>query len=248
MATNTLIVSAQENYFDAAKLILEYGLLQNKSIQIVNIEDIVIVPRTIEGINAGGNIYFITNHPAVYTLAAILKLHDYKVINEDYLIRQNSKLLIQEQLRLANLPVPDHGFILGKISDKLRSDSVYLKSFEHTRFSRKFNDRKTLDRYFASIRDGSLYYQEDDVVNKETEEHKLYCVYSKLISPESMPAKDVISKEISKIANELDLEAFSVDIIIKPKNGEHWIIDVNPASSFFGSTEARSEFVNRLMV
>lgn len=248
MNTNSLIISAQESYVDAAKLIVAEGSLKNKSIQIVNIEDIQIDPDQIKGVSSLGNVYFITNHPAVYTIAAILKLQDYKVINCDYLVKQNSKIYIQEQLRLAGLPVPKHGFILGKLNESLAKQAVYLKSFEHTRFSRSFSHLENLDRYFASVRNGGLYYQEEDVTNPNTVEYKLYSVYGTLISPENMPIKELISREVSKIANELDLEAFSVDVIIDQVTDEHWIIDVNPASSFYGSNQARTEFINRLMV
>lgn len=245
---NVLILSAQEDYIEAAKLIKALCAEVDKSTEIIDLEDIRITPEGIANLPTGGNIYFITNHPSVYTIAAILKLHDYKVINSDFLIKQNSKLYIQEKLRIAGISVPDHGFILGKISKELRSQNIYLKSFEHTRFSRSFENPETLDKFFASLRDGSLYYQEENIKSPETKEYKLYSIFGKLIAPENMPFENEISKDISKIANELELDAFSVDVIINESKQQRWVIDVNPASSFFGSTSSREEFVKRLMV
>ncbi len=245
MQTNYLIVSEQEDYLDAAHLIVDEAKRMKKICKIVFIEKMTIDSDSDSILPEGGCAYFLTNHQLTSTFAAVLRAQAFKVLNEGFIAREKSKLYVQTCLKNEGIPVPQFQF---SFDQKVRYKKFYCKSFSHATFVKYFNSKHDFCSFHRLLRKKGFHYFESALSAKNFKEYKYYSILGKLIPPKDAFQTATIVKDVSKIANALSLDAFSVDIIVDEKTGKYWIVDVNPASSFFKSIAARREFAKKLLI
>lgn len=245
MQTNYLIVSEQENYLDAARLIVDEAKRTKKICKIVFIEKMMIDSNSATILPKGGCVYFLTNHYLVSIFAAVLRMQDFQIINGDFVSREKSKLYVQARLKNKGISVPQFRF---SPEQKICYKKFYCKSFSHATFVKYLKNNRDFFSFRQLFSDKDFHYFESALSEKKFKEYKYYSILGKFIPPKAAFKTAAIIKDIAKIANLLMLEAFSVDIIVDERTSKYWVIDVNPASAFFKSTAARREFVKKLLI
>ncbi len=131
--------------------------------------------------------------------------------------------------------------IYKKLENNKIKFPIFCKENIHAGIVFKAYTENTLNKFFDkfSYRD---FYIEESIDGQS--ESKYYYIRGNLYSKGKSKIESQVKQICEKIANVLDLEIFSVDII--KQNNEYIVIDVNPSAGFYLLDEARNKFINEL--
>lgn len=236
-----VFISREDDFYNSARKIQDICKISS---DVVYIEDFIANMRWNE-ITDSDIIYFLCNGEKVnYAFNKILSVNTKcEIINREYLLQNNSKLLVQQKISESGVPTP-------KIIDINDINNVkfpiFCKQNSHTGIVFKAYTRRTIIDFFQKFDIKDFYLEE--AVTSDLEKHNEFKAYfaNGNVYPKDGEScfDDCINDICDKISSSLyGLQAFSVDFI--ENNNGLYVIDVNVASGFYMSTGARKEFVKK---
>lgn len=236
-----VFISNEDDFYGSAKKIKD---LSNIESEIIYIEDF-INEQGWKKITNTDIIYFLCNGEKVnFVFKNIIKVNpNCKIINKEYLSRNDSKSIVQQKINEIGVPTPK---LLNYDDISNIKFPIFCKQNTHTGIVFKAYTKRTITDFFQKFNVNEFYLEE--AVTSDLEKHiefKAYFANGKTYPKDNENRFDKQIDEIClKIAQALyNLEAFSVDFI-QNDNGLY-VIDVNIASGFYMSTGARKEFVKK---
>ena len=236
-----VFISNEDDFYGSAKKIKD---LCNIECEIIYIEDFI----NENGWNKITNtdiIYFLCNGEKVnFVFKNIIKVNtNCKMINREYLTKNDSKAIVQQKINEIGVPTPK---LLNYGDINNIKFPIFCKQNTHTGIVFKAYTKRTITDFFQKFDINDFYLEE--AVTSDLEKHiefKAYFANGKIYPKDNENNFDKQIENICiKIAQALhNLEAFSVDFI-QNDNGLY-VIDVNIASGFYMSTGARKEFVKK---
>lgn len=216
-------------------------------VQLIKLEDLKFVDYRID--LEPGLCYFISSGEVAKTMANLLDLNGFTVINKDYIKGgYENKILTQATLSNNGIPMLKSFFsypITTILSEEDVKESLPLYHKHHLHME----TITSLDGYSQSLnflrkQTATLGYLEKKVDIPKT--LKVYLVGGEIFyykdSNEYKSAQ--FEKHLLKTAKLLGLEAASIDFV--PLENSNYIIDVNHAPAFGGNELAFTSFVNFL--
>lgn len=244
---NYIVFSENEGFREGAEKIKKEALLHGKPCEIIEIGNIAKDGTLGQGVL----VYFLTNSGSVLEGVRFFKKEGSEIVNERALLGDVSKFSLQEKLRSHNIHVPRSALIGNrqKLPEELQYP-IFVKSQRQASIVICVENKEDLEKQPKEIPNLNEYYFEQ-AIGEGFLLQKFYYIEGKSLSIESIYKDAVpewlclILKEISQV---LDLEVFSADIFIDWATKNYYCIDINPASSFFMSDDARLEFVRSILI
>lgn len=239
----SLFISNKENFREAANLILLGCEQFNLKVEIIVIEE--FISESIRSFISSDLIFFLTNDQRIGELAKAISKTGAQVINNNYLIRNRLKSYAQNQVGLAGVCVPKTFTINSNSSLKNIIKNIdfpfYLKCEQHVHNIFRIENIKMFNISIKEIDWLLGWYVEENIETPDAQFEKYYFINSKVFSRNNKEVRHNIRGILEKIADTLHLQIFSIDFIIDKNN--YYIIDINPASAFFHSQDARTAFI-----
>lgn len=205
------------------------------------IENLLSIWHNEEHNNSKKIFYFLTNVAGVMECVQDILRKGHAVVNKTFLLRENSKFYLQKIIEKNGVIVPKS--ICPSNNKDIREIDFpcYLKSQKQASTVVKVVNKKQFDEaicLFDSNKED--WYLEEAIDMDDIWLQKVYYVDGKIF--EAKKNSFLFKITSNSMAKALDLEIFSFDIF-SSKFGRYWVIDVNPAPSFFKSDKARKFFV-----
>ncbi|MFH1315259.1 MAG: hypothetical protein ABIH67_02565 [Candidatus Uhrbacteria bacterium] len=243
-----IIISKTEGFYDGAKMIQQGLKDRDISCQITLIENISINSWDSEK-NQSKIIYFLTNTNELGIHAMHYLSTGAEVINQDFLICQRDKYSIQDRLLQAQVQIPANFYSSDKKEILSASSNIsyplYIKSQQQAKQVYQIKRSDQLSSLLENIKDLTDWYMEKDVKTEKTNLYKVYYIAGNYHCNKKIELRvKNIQNILETISTILHLDIFSIDIIANKQKS--WIIDVNPASSFFKTETGREDFIEYL--
>ncbi len=238
-----LVNSSTENYISGCNKIL--GLLGKSDIQtkLLDIEE-PSLQRFRSDYPEVKLVYFlVASHPLLITYVNSLTLMGVRVINAAYFSKAINKYLTQQRLEALHLPIPTYR-LWTEVDDAYIQSSTFpyfLKSFNHSVPVIKTGSVEELHELQRHKNQYTDYYLEASAGDSNATYVKCYAAFGKYsTNNDAIPINSELRSELDRIGKAFGLECFSTDIAIHP-DGSHKYFDINYASAYYGSDEARSQ-------
>lgn len=236
-----VFISNEDNFYGSAKKIKD---LCDIDCEIIYIESF-IEEKGWEKITNSDIVYFLCNGEKVnFVFKNIIKVNsNCKIINKEYLLKNDSKAIVQQKINKIGVPTPK---LLSYDNIDTIKFPIFCKQNTHTGIVFKAYTKRTITDFFQKFNVNNFYLEED--VTSDLESHIEFKAYFANGKTYPKDTENNFDKQIDniciKIAHALyNLESFSVDFI--QNNNGLYVIDVNIASGFYMSTGARKEFVKK---
>lgn len=239
-----IVVSKKEAFINGAQLILEQVRTIGFECLIIFIEDWSLDYNE-KSSDQKKIFYFLTNVDEVIACIQDVLRNGHIIINKIFLFRlgEHSKFYLQKIIEQNGISVPK-SVCSANNKDICKIDfPCYIKSQKHTSAVIKVSNKKELYQtiwLFDSNNEG--WYAEEAIAGDDVLLQKIYYINGKAFAKDNNFQVENVFISISEI---LGLEVFSVDIF-SSKSSKYWVIDVNPAPSFFKLEEARKAFATFL--
>ncbi len=241
MSSLKLFISREENFIGSALKIKRESPIKT---EIIYIED-YIKNDDIFNINDNDIIYFLSNVKLIPKIIEKLSLINCFIFNKDFLENCYLKDEVQKILYENEINIPE---IIPL--EKIERDSfpLFCKEKKHTGITFQTYNEITLRSFFDKFEKKDFYLEKSIISNKKPSiETKIYYINGKIYlkDKEKIEIDDKlidISLKISKCLNNMDV--FSADVI--KLLDEYYIIDVNPASGFYLSKNAREAWFEKM--
>ena len=233
MISVVIFISKYENAIEGANLIKS----KLKNCQIIEIEKFIKEKEIIEN----AIIYFLCNTKLIQQ--ALTNLKNCYIYNENYYLKNYKKLDVQKVLDKNNLNIPK---LIKYESIKNIDFPIFCKENIHVGITFQVYNQVTLERFFSKFNIKNFYFETSLLkINNTLNEYKVYYVDGYVTGKNnSKKISNKIKKICSKISHALGLNIFSIDVIESSDN--YYIIDVNPASSFYLSDLSRKKFIYKI--
>lgn len=230
MTNIVIFISKYENAIEGANLIKNN--LTNCNILVI--EDFIKQNKTIKE----SIIYFLCNTNLIQK--TIKKLENCYIYNEKYYLKNYKKLDVQKKLQNNNLSVPK---IIKYEDIKNKDYPIFCKENIHVGITFQAYNQITIEKFFSKFNTEKFYLEESiSKISNRFNEYKVYYVDGYMTGKNnSKRVSKKIKKVCTKISKVLELNVFSVDILETSNN--YYLIDVNPASSFYLSNNSRKKFI-----
>ena len=234
-----IVLSEYDNYENDAKKLIDASKEIHINSEILYVED-EREPITDEDI-----IYFLYNGNKIREIVKEAKKAKANIINEDFFMSNLLKDQCQRLLKENGVKVPKQ---YDREEVKREYFPIYFKCKIHGGLNFDM-DRKSL---WDKIKNDNTfnkdeYYLEKTVNGKDglKKESKIFYVNGDVFSQDYCDeVPDLLKRKARKIADILKLECFSFDLI--ETGNSVFVIDVNPASGFFTSKNARKSFLKMI--
>ena len=176
-----------------------------------------------------------------YIDALIKEIKDkvYKIINEEFYCKENTKLKIQKELKTNDILVPN---IIEYEKVTKYEYPLFFKSVDHAELVLKVYNKNSLDNLLQKFDSRSIYLEES-LEDSNSEEYKVYFIKNAIYFDDMY--EDFTDKTIKqlclKIGRILKLELFSIDII--KRNDYYYVIDINPSAGLYKSSKSREALI-----
>ena len=244
---NYIVFSKDEAFRDGAEKIKSEALLHNKTCELIEIGDVAenTLPQDI-----GSLVYFLTNNALVGEKVNFFKKRGVRVVNEKALLGDVSKFFLQDTLRENRIHVPKSILTSG---DGARPEELQYPMFIKSQYQAstviKVENESELEKHMKNINNTGTYYFEQAVTEENFLLQKYYYIHGTGLSIDYKDAAPQwLCLILENMSRALNLEVFSADIFINWATKDYYCIDINPASSFFMSDGARSEFIKSILV
>lgn len=237
-----IAISRRELFIDGAKLILEQIKKAGVDCQIIFIEDYFKHSGHKE--NRKKIFYFLANIAAVEACAKYVLRKGHGVINEKFLYKEKSKFYLQKTIKQYGVIIPKSACPTNKKDTRRMDFPCYIKNQQQASTVMRVADKKELDDAIHLFNcNNEVWYLEEAIEGDDVWLQKIYYVDGKIFARKT---DFFLGYTLTSISKALNLEVFSVDIFSSNAGG-YWVIDVNPAPSFFNSNEARENFASFLL-
>ena len=230
------IIAISKTEKDKLKNIIK-KINEETSIKVIFMEDYIIAKNKLQ---KGSVVYVINNDERVFKqFINSQNVKECKIINKQYYLKNLNKEKIQQILNNNNILVP-------KIFDYNNLNNnfpVMCKSKNHTIFTGKFDNKKTLE-FFLQDKNIDDFYFEEVIDKNKFFEYKLYFVNKEFFFYDDVNKLTIknLSNVLNTISSILNLEVYSIDIFT---NGtKTFIIDINPSAGFYKSKQARKKLIS----
>lgn len=231
-----IVLSEYDNYENAAKKLIDASKESHINSEILYVED-EREPFTSEDI-----IYFLYNGNKINEIVKEAKRAKANIINEDFFMSNYLKDECQRLLKENGVKVPKQ---YNREEIKRENFPIYFKCKIHGGLNFDIERKSLWDKIKNdNTFNKNEYYLEKTVNGKDglKKESKLFYVTGEVFSQDYCDTvPEMLKKKARKISDILKLECFSFDII--ETGNSIYVIDVNPASGFFTSKEARKCFL-----
>lgn len=185
-------------------------------------------------------ILYILNN-STYNLQLIKEIKDkvYKIINEEFYCKENTKLKIQKELKTNDILVPN---IIEYEKVTKYEYPLFFKSVDHAELVLKVYNKNSLDNLLQKF-DSKSIYLEESLEDSNSEEYKVYFIKNTIYFDDMYGnfTDNIIEQLCLKIGNILKLELFSIDII--KRNDYYYVIDINPSAGLYKSSKSREALI-----
>ena len=220
-----IVLSYEDNYIDRVEKIKEEFF---DDVDYFYVEDYI------------NNIIYILNN-STYNLQLIKEIKDkvYKIINEEFYCKENTKLKIQKELKTNDILVPN---IIEYEKVTKYEYPLFFKSVDHAELVLKVYNKNSLDNLLQKFDSRSIYLEES-MEDSNSEEYKVYFIKNTIYFDDMYGnfTDNIIEQLCLKIGNILKLELFSIDII--KRNDYYYVIDINPSAGLYKSSKSREALI-----
>ena len=163
----------------------------------------------------------------------------YKIINEEFYCKENTKLKIQKELKTNDILVPNT-IEFEKLTKY--EYPLFFKSVDHAELVLKVYNKNSLDNLLQKF-DSKSIYLEESLEDSNSEEYKVYFIKNTIYFDDMYGnfTDNIIEQLCLKIGNILKLELFSIDII--KRNDYYYVIDINPSAGLYKSSKSREALI-----
>lgn len=230
-----IVLSYEDNYIDRVEKIKEEFF---DDVDYFYVEDYINKNILLDFTN--NDIIYILNN-STYNLQLIKEIKDkvYKIINEEFYCKENTKLKIQKELKTNDILVPN---IIEYEKVTKYEYPLFFKSVEHAKLVLKVYNKNSLDNLLQKFDSRSIYLEES-IEDSNSEEYKVYFIKNTIYFDDMYGnfTDNIIEQLCLKIGNILKLELFSIDII--KRNDYYYVIDINPSAGLYKSSKSREALI-----
>lgn len=252
---NIIVYSKEEGFEDGVRILSEEALRNNKICKMVETSDITNFISSGYFEDKQTCVYFLCSDYSIPLLVSIFKDLKQLIVNESFLSQDISisKFEAIEKICHIGISTPRH---ISSMSNKYKSTKglslpIYVKSKSPRGLVTCANDLLSLNNILKSLSERRNYYLKENVKHENNMEIKVYYVRGATYM-QSIPGVDVIIPDwfrsvLDRVSEYTKLDVFSADFFVDFENEEYYCFDINHASSFYKSEEARSAFINRIL-
>ena len=230
-----IVLSYEDNYIDRVEKIKEEFF---DDVDYFYVEDYINKNILLDFTN--NDIIYILNN-STYNLQLIKEIKDkvYKIINEEFYCKENTKLKIQKELKTNDILVPN---IIEYEKVTKYEYPLFFKSVDHAELVLKVYNKNSLDNLLQKF-DSKSIYLEESLEDSNSEEYKVYFIKNTIYFDDMYGnfTDNIIEQLCLKIGNILKLELFSIDII--KRNDYYYVIDINPSAGLYKSSKSREALI-----
>ena len=230
-----IVLSYEDNYIDRVENIKEEFF---DDVDYFYVEDYINKNILLDFTN--NDIIYILNN-STYNLQLIKEIKDkvYKIINEEFYCKENTKLKIQKELKTNDILVPN---IIEYEKVTKYEYPLFFKSVDHAELVLKVYNKNSLDNLLQKFDSRSIYLEES-LEDSNSEEYKVYFIKNTIYFDDMYGnyTDNIIEQLCLKIGNILKLELFSIDII--KRNDYYYVIDINPSAGLYKSSKSREALI-----
>ena len=230
-----IVLSYEDNYIDRVEKIKEEFF---DDVDYFYVEDYINKNILLDFTN--NDIIYILNN-STYNLQLIKEIKDkvYKIINEEFYCKENTKLKIQKELKTNDILVPN---IIEYEKVTKYEYPLFFKSVDHAELVLKVYNKNSLDNLLHKF-DSKSIYLEESLEDSNSEEYKVYFIKNTIYFDDMYGnfTDNIIEQLCLKIGNILKLELFSIDII--KRNDYYYVIDINPSAGLYKSSKSREALI-----
>lgn len=230
-----IVLSYEDNYIDRVEKIKEEFF---DDVDYFYVEDYINKNILLDFTN--NDIIYILNN-STYNLQLIKEIKDkvYKIINEEFYCKENTKLKIQKELKTNDILVPN---IIEYEKVTKYEYPLFFKSVDHAELVLKVYNKNSLDNLLQKF-DSKSIYLEESLEDSNSEEYKVYFIKNTIYFDDMYGnfTDNIIEQLCLKIGNILKLELFSIDII--KRNDYYYVIDINPSAGLYKSSKPREALI-----
>ena len=230
-----IVLSYEDNYIDRVEKIKEEFF---DDVDYFYVEDYINKNILLDFTN--NDIIYILNN-STYNLQLIKEIKDkvYKIINEEFYCKENTKLKIQKELKTNDILVPN---IIEYEKVTKYEYPLFFKSVDHAELVLKVYNQNSLDNLLQKF-DSKSIYLEESLEDSNSEEYKVYFIKNTIYFDDMYGnfTDNIIEQLCLKIGNILKLELFSIDII--KRNDYYYVIDINPSAGLYKSSKSREALI-----
>lgn len=230
-----IVLSYEDNYIDRVEKIKEEFF---DDVDYFYVEDYINKNILLDFTN--NDIIYILNN-STYNLQLIKEIKDkvYKITNEEFYCKENTKLKIQKELKTNDILVPN---IIEYEKVTKYEYPLFFKSVDHAELVLKVYNKNSLDNLLQKF-DSKSIYLEESLEDSNSEEYKVYFIKNTIYFDDMYGnfTDNIIEQLCLKIGNILKLELFSIDII--KRNDYYYVIDINPSAGLYKSSKSREALI-----
>ena len=230
-----IVLSYEDNYIDRVEKIKEEFF---DDVDYFYVEDYINKNILLDFTN--NDIIYILNN-STYNLQLIKEIKDkvYKIINEEFYCKENTKLKIQKELKTNDILVPN---IIEYEKVTKYEYPLFFKSVDHAELVLKVYNKNSIDNLLQKF-DSKSIYLEESLEDSNSEEYKVYFIKNTIYFDDMYGnfTDNIIEQLCLKIGNILKLELFSIDII--KRNDYYYVIDINPSAGLYKSSKSREALI-----
>lgn len=230
-----IVLSYEDNYIDRVEKIKEEFF---DDVDYFYVEDYINKNILLDFTN--NDIIYILNN-STYNLQLIKEIKDkvYKIINEEFYCKENTKLKIQKELKTNDILVPN---IIEYEKVTKYEYPLFFKSVDHAELVLKVYNKNSLANLLQKF-DSKSIYLEESLEDSNSEEYKVYFIKNTIYFDDMYGnfTDNIIEQLCLKIGNILKLELFSIDII--KRNDYYYVIDINPSAGLYKSSKSREALI-----
>ena len=251
---NIIVYSKEEGFEDGVKKLRDDSFQFGKICKIVETKNLfdLVSKRYFE--TTQHCIYFLSSDYRIPQFIKLIKKKNQVVINEAFLTRDilTSKFESLKRARRVGVCTPKH--ILLPFSKHNVVDKIMMPAFIKSKNPRGLvtcvNDKESLNSNLESLSEKKNYYLEENVKRKDNIELKIYYIngvtYAQKTYDIEVNIPNWFRNVLDKISKCTGLNVFSADFFVNWAEKKYYCFDVNHASSFYKSDDARAMFIGKI--
>lgn len=252
---NIIVYSKKEGFEDGVKKLRDDSFQFGKICKIVETKDLFYLMSKRYFETTQHCIYFLSSDYRIPQFIKLIKKKNQFVINEAFLTRDilTSKFESLKRARRVGVCTPKH--ILLPFSKHNVVDNFMMPAFIKSKNPRGLvtyvNDKESLNSNLESLSEKKNYYLEENVKCKDNFELKIYYIngvtYAQKTYDTEANIPNWFRNVLDKISKCTGLNVFSADFFVNWAEKKYYCFDVNLASSFYKSDDARAMFIGKIL-
>ncbi|MEK7463385.1 MAG: hypothetical protein AAB621_03430 [Patescibacteria group bacterium] len=252
---NIIVYSKEEGFEDGVKKLRDDSFQCGKICKIVEIKDLFDLVSKGYFETTQTCIYFLSSDYRIPQFIELIKKKNQVVINEAFLMRDmlTSKFESLKRARRIGVCTPKH--ILLPFSKRNSVDKFMMPAFVKSKNPRGLvtliNNKESLMSNLELLSEKKDYYLEENVKYKDNIELKIYYINGVACAQKAYDTDANIPNwfrvVLDKISKCTGLNVFSADFFVNWGEKKYYCFDINHASSFYKSDDARAMFIGKIL-